>query len=162
MHWKPDGTFFEQALRIKLRETGTFKLMPKILALMAVQRQTAASRSANPWMRLQHGLVDGVPMVTPINPPSKSAHTPNFRVSLGHVALLGGVGVGGAFGVGVGGVFGVFGGGGGHGVAFLGGGGGGFGLGGVGQSHALERVKITRFITKKKAIDVVFLQAILL
>lgn len=119
-----------------------------MLALMAVQRQTAASRSANPWMREQHGVVEGVPMVTPINPPSKSAHTPNFRVSLGQVALLGGL-------------LGVFGGGG-HGTVGLGGGGGGFGLG-VGQEpQALERVKNTRFRTKKRAIDVVFLQAILL
>lgn len=120
---------------------GILRLIPNTFALSAVQRQTAASRSASPSMREQHGVFGGVPIVIPINPPSKSAHTPSFRVSLGQVALLGVVG------------------GGGHGVG-LGGGGGGFGLG-VGQlPHALERVKNTRFSTKKRAIDVVFLQAI--
>lgn len=120
---------------------GTLRLMPKTLALRAVQRQTAASRSVSPSMREQHGVFGGVPMVIPINPPSKSAHTPSFRVSFGQVAWLGLAG------------------GGGHGFAF-GGGGGGFGLG-VGQlPHALERVKKTRFSSKKRAMDDVFLQAI--
>jgi len=45
---KPFGTFLEQTLRSKLSEIGMLRLMPKILALMAVQRQTAASRSARP------------------------------------------------------------------------------------------------------------------
>ncbi|KAK6920301.1 Hydrophobic seed protein domain [Dillenia turbinata] len=43
----------------KLNATGTFKLMPKMLALMAVQRQTAASRSARPPSRLQQGAFAG-------------------------------------------------------------------------------------------------------
>ncbi|CAK9171124.1 unnamed protein product [Ilex paraguariensis] len=66
---------------------------------MAVQRQTAASRSARPPKRLQHGFFGGVPTTMLSNPRSKSAQTPNFRASLGHVPLFGfgfglGLGVG--------------------------------------------------------------------
>lgn len=75
-------------------------------------------------------------MVTPINPPSKLAHTPNFRVSLGQVPLLG-LGVGFGFGLGLG----------------L-----GFGPGHV--PHALERVKKRRFRTRNSTIDVFCLEAI--
>ncbi|EYU30298.1 hypothetical protein MIMGU_mgv1a017316mg [Erythranthe guttata] len=80
---KSFGTFLEQTLRSKLSERGTFRFIPRTFALMAVQRQTAASRSANPAMRLQHGVFGGVPIVRPINPPSKLVHTPSFRVSFG-------------------------------------------------------------------------------
>lgn len=78
--------------------------------------------------------------------PSKSAHTPNFRASLGQVCL-GGLGVGEY-------------GGGGH-----AGGGGGFGFGfggfGFGQSpHALTRVKKIRFRARKRARNVVALETI--
>ncbi|QCD81273.1 hypothetical protein DEO72_LG2g1598 [Vigna unguiculata] len=58
--------------------------MPKMLALRAVQRQTAASRSARPWMSSQHGVFGGFPSCTPIKP-NTSAHTPNLRVSAGQV-----------------------------------------------------------------------------
>lgn len=58
-----------------------------MLALMAVQRQRAASRSARPSMREQHGVFGGVPMLTLSKEPSKSAHTPNLRASLGQVPL---------------------------------------------------------------------------
>ena len=69
---------------------------------MAVHRQTAASRSARPLMRVQHGLVGGEPTST-LTKPSKSAHTPSFKVSFGHVALVGfGFGLGSGFGVGLG------------------------------------------------------------
>ena len=34
-----------------------------MLALTAVQRQTAASRSAKPWMSEQHGFTGGFPNV---------------------------------------------------------------------------------------------------
>nr|GEU51454.1 RNA-directed DNA polymerase, eukaryota [Tanacetum cinerariifolium] len=84
-----------ETLRSKLRETGTLRLIPKTLALMAVHRQTAASMSARPWIRVQHGLTGGEPSTTPSNPPSKSAHTPSFKMSLGQVAIPGfGVGAG--------------------------------------------------------------------
>ncbi|KAL3818205.1 hypothetical protein ACJIZ3_004110 [Penstemon smallii] len=73
----------------KVSESGTSRLMPKILALRAVQRQMAASRSAKPSMRVQHGVLGGVPMLILRRPLSKSAHTPSFRVSLGHDLLLG-------------------------------------------------------------------------
>lgn len=69
--------------------------MPKMLALMAVQRQTAASRSTRPSMRLQHGVFGGVPIVILRRPLSKSAQMPSFRVSLGHLPLLGVGGFGG-------------------------------------------------------------------
>ncbi|PWA90899.1 hypothetical protein CTI12_AA012750 [Artemisia annua] len=51
----------DQNLSKRLSETGTLRLMPKILAIMAVQRHTAASRSARPPMRVQHGVFGGVP-----------------------------------------------------------------------------------------------------
>lgn len=66
-----------------------------MLALIAVQRQTAASRSAKPWMRLQQGVFGGVPTTRCTKPLSKLAHTPSFRVSLGQVGLdVGGFGLG--------------------------------------------------------------------
>ena len=110
-------------------------MMPKTLALIAVQRQTAASRSARPWMREQHGVLGGVPTTAPISPPSKLAHTPNLRVSLGQVALAG-------LGLGVG--LGLF-----------------FDLGGLGQvPHAETMAKKRRLTKRKKATDAELLEAI--
>lgn len=63
--------------------------MPKMLALMAVQRQTAASRLARPWSKVQQGVTGGVPTTT-WTKPNKSAHTPSFRVSTGQLAFAGG------------------------------------------------------------------------
>lgn len=68
--------------------------MPRMLALSAVQRQTAASRSTKPSMRLQHGLTGGAPNVT-FNKLSALTQTPSFIVSFGHVWMAGGVGEGG-------------------------------------------------------------------
>ncbi|KAA3475848.1 transmembrane protein [Gossypium australe] len=85
-----EGTFFEQTLRSKLRETGMLRLMPKTLALIAVQRQTAASRSTRPSRREQHGITGGEPM-TGLTKPSTLAHTPNLRASLGHLPCEDGV-----------------------------------------------------------------------
>ncbi|WRX09789.1 hypothetical protein QQP08_002276 [Theobroma cacao] len=62
-----------------------------MLALMAVQRQTAASRSARPWMRGQQGVFGGVPTTSTL------AHTPNLRVSLGQEAAAGGLVDGGKY-----------------------------------------------------------------
>ncbi|GJW37323.1 hybrid signal transduction histidine kinase M [Tanacetum coccineum] len=105
--------------------------MPKILALMAVQRQTAASRSARPPRRVQHGVFGGVPTTRWTRSLSKLAHTPNLRVSFGQVAFGGCEGVGGlGFGDGGGGQD--FGGEGGGGQAFGGDGGGGQAFGGDG------------------------------
>ena len=111
-----------------------------MFALMAVQRQIAASRLARPWMRLQHGFFGGEPTTTLTNP-SKSAHTPNFRVSLGQVALGLGLGVGLGFGFGF-----------------------GLGLGlGVGQvPHAVTRAKKRRLSERKKVSDAELLEPILL
>ncbi|KAA3475847.1 transmembrane protein [Gossypium australe] len=92
-HWKPVGTFLEQTLRSKLRETGTLRLRPKTLALIAVQRQAAASRSTRPLRREQHGITGGEPTVT-LTKLSTLAHTPNLRESLGHLPRADGVGVG--------------------------------------------------------------------
>jgi hypothetical protein len=66
---------------------GRLRLMPKILALRAVQRHTAASRLARPSMREQHGVFGGLPSSTLIKP-NTSAHTPNLIVSLGQVGYL--------------------------------------------------------------------------
>ncbi|KAI3468922.1 hypothetical protein Pfo_025585 [Paulownia fortunei] len=63
--------------------------MPKTLALMAVQRQTAASRSAKPSMSVQHGVLGGVPTTRRTKSFSKLAQTPNLRVSLGHFPFEG-------------------------------------------------------------------------
>ncbi|KAL5727866.1 hypothetical protein ACHQM5_001011 [Ranunculus cassubicifolius] len=71
-----------------------------MLALIAVQRHTAASMSARPLRRLQQGVLEEVPITT--NPPSKSAQTPSFRVSIGQARPLDGVGVGLGLGAGVG------------------------------------------------------------
>jgi hypothetical protein len=61
-HLKPSGTFFPQALRSKLTATGTLSLTtPKTLALIAVHKHNAASRSARPLIRVQHSSLGGVP-----------------------------------------------------------------------------------------------------
>ncbi|KAL4326151.1 hypothetical protein GQ457_11G022810 [Hibiscus cannabinus] len=75
--------------------------MPKTLALIAVQRQAAASRSARPWRREQHGRTGGEPMVA-LTKPSTWAHTPSLRASLGHLPAGDGEGVGFGFGLGEG------------------------------------------------------------
>ncbi|KAA3475846.1 transmembrane protein [Gossypium australe] len=67
--------------------------MPKMLALIAVQRQAAASRSTRPLRREQHGITGGEPTVT-LTKLSTLAHTPNLRASLGHLPRADGVGVG--------------------------------------------------------------------
>ncbi|KAI9174967.1 hypothetical protein LWI28_025444 [Acer negundo] len=130
-HWKSRGTFFPQTFKSKLSEMGMLRLIPKMLALMAVQRQTAASRSRRPWMTLQHGVTGGEPMVTFSKEPSTSAHTPNLRASLGQEAEDG-VGVGFGFGFGFG--FGV-------------------GLGEGQDPQALTRVKKRMLTAKKRASD---------
>lgn len=80
-----------------------FKLIPRMLALSAVQRQAAASRSASPLMRVQHGFTGGFPRVMLSRPLSTLAQTPSLRESLGHFAVTGlGVGVGVGLGLGLG------------------------------------------------------------
>ncbi|CAN0908546.1 hypothetical protein LINGRAHAP2_LOCUS25341 [Linum grandiflorum] len=69
---------------------------------MAVQRQTAASRSTSPLIKLQQGLTGGFPILSFNNEPRTSAHTPNLRASIGHFPPPEGVGVGFGFGLGVG------------------------------------------------------------
>ncbi|CAN1185999.1 hypothetical protein LINPERHAP2_LOCUS37885 [Linum perenne] len=54
-HWKLGGTELPQTLSNKLSEIGMLRLIPRMLALMAVHRQTAASKSTSPSSRLQHG-----------------------------------------------------------------------------------------------------------
>lgn len=105
-HSKSLGIDFEHTFRSKVSESGTFKLMPKTLALMAVQRHAAASRSTKPSRREQHGVTGGDPTTT-LTKPSTLAHTPSFNASLGHAWLDGlgvgfGVGFGFGFGLGVG------------------------------------------------------------
>ncbi|KAK8481177.1 hypothetical protein V6N11_062810 [Hibiscus sabdariffa] len=76
------------------------RLSPKTLALSAVQRQTAASRSARPWISAQHGCTGGEPTTT-LTKLSTLAHTPSLRASLGHLPRADGVGVGVGFGFGL-------------------------------------------------------------
>ena len=79
---KPEGRCFPQALSNMLKERSMLRLIPNILASRAVQRQTAASRSARPLIRLQQGRVGGDPTTT-FTKPSKLAQTPKRRVSIG-------------------------------------------------------------------------------
>jgi hypothetical protein len=82
---------------------GTFKLIPSTLALSAVQRHSAASKSAKPWINAQHLLPEGgFPIITLTNP-KRSAQTPSFKVSLGHWPWDGGEVLGEGVGFGDGG-----------------------------------------------------------
>lgn len=63
-------------------------MIPSTLALMAVQRQSATSKSAKPPSRAQHLLDAGVPTLT-LTSPRRSTQTPSFSVSLGQCAGLG-------------------------------------------------------------------------
>ncbi|CAI9293482.1 unnamed protein product [Lactuca saligna] len=143
---------------------------------MAVQRQTAASRSAMPERREQHGVSDGLPMTMGRRLLRTLPHTPNLRVSIGQVALGGVEGVGGFEGVGgvggfmgVGGVEGFVGVGGFEGVGGFGGDVqwhpgdvGGFGGGGQPFGVLVEdtRVKKRRLIVRRKAVVAKALEAI--
>lgn len=84
-YWKHDGSFLPHVFNSQVRETEMFRLMPKVSALVAVQRHTAASTSAKPWVSEKQGNV-GEEATTTFTNPSKSAHTPTFRVSLGEDA----------------------------------------------------------------------------
>ena len=96
---KPGGQVLWHWLSRRTRSTGTLRLMtPRTLALMAVQRHTAASRSASPPRSGQHSSFAGTPILS-FSRFSTLAHTPSFSVSIGHVPPLvdgggGGVGVG--------------------------------------------------------------------
>ncbi|XP_017253768.1 uncharacterized protein LOC108223838 [Daucus carota subsp. sativus] len=68
--------------------TGKSMTVPITLALIALQRQTAASKSKRPSMILQHGIFGGLPISGPIVLPSMSPQTPSLRTSLGHAFLL--------------------------------------------------------------------------
>ncbi|KAL8501785.1 hypothetical protein ACS0TY_021052 [Phlomoides rotata] len=69
---------------------GTFKLMPSTLALRAVQRHAATSRSASPSRTAQHLSPDGGSPITTFTNPSRSAQTPSFNVSRGQKGFTGG------------------------------------------------------------------------
>lgn len=81
-----------QALRSNESERGMLRLLPKTLALRAVQRRKAASTSASPWIRLQQGVTGGLPMVASTRPRSNFAQTPSLRVSFGHFFPSSGLG----------------------------------------------------------------------
>jgi len=88
-------------------------LMLRILALMVVQRHTAASKSTSPASTGQHVCLALLPMPMCMRPPSTSTHAPSFRLSMGHVGCAGGGygttggGGGGGHGVSLGGFGGV-------------------------------------------------------
>ena len=119
-------------LTSKLSEMGMLRLMPRTLALMAVQRQAATSRSTSPSSKVQHGLTGGVPTTAPTAPPSSLAQTPSLRASLGQLPKEG-----------VAGVLGV-----------------GFGLGGEQDLLALTRTKKRRLMEMKRAADEDLLESI--
>lgn len=91
--------------------------MFRSLALIAVHKHKAASKSASPCSTGQHLSVAPEPMPMWIRPPNKSTHASSFRVLMGHVGALGGGGGHGTSGAG--------------GMTFGGGGGTTFGGGGV-------------------------------
>lgn len=103
LHWKPLGTLPPQKLTMRLRSMGMLRWMPRTLALMAVQRHTATSRSARPSMRGQQGSFGGAATVALISPFSTLAQTPSFSVSRGHLPPLPGPGVGVGLAQGLGG-----------------------------------------------------------
>lgn len=114
-HWKLAGTFLWHSLTSTSMAMGSTSLMSSTLALMVVQRQSAASRSATPDSSGQHFSLALAPTTACTSPLSASTHASSFSVFTGHLP------------VGVDGVDGVDGGGG-HGTG-VGGGGGGFGVG---------------------------------
>ena len=89
------------ALSNKLSEIGTLRLIPNTLALMAVQRQAATSKSTKPSSNVQH-LLDSWEPITTFTNPKTSAHTPSFKVSLGQEGFAGGPLGGGHLGGGIG------------------------------------------------------------
>lgn len=92
---KPFGTFLPQELMTRLMATGTLNFrMPNTLALIAVHKHNAASRSASPSKTAQQLLLGFVP-ITSWTSPSQSPQTPNLRVSFGHLAGFTGVVEGG-------------------------------------------------------------------
>ncbi|PHT39521.1 hypothetical protein CQW23_18375 [Capsicum baccatum] len=79
---KSEGGFIPHAFTMKLNEIGMSRLIPRIFAFKAVQRQTAASRSISPPSIEQQCVLGGFPINAPIIPFSKLAQIPNFRTSL--------------------------------------------------------------------------------
>ncbi|CAN7116587.1 unnamed protein product [Brassica rapa subsp. narinosa] len=97
----PRGVFLPQALRRRLRETGTLSLIPSTFAFKAVQRQAAASRSTKPLRSEQQGLTGGVPNSILRRSLRTLAQTPSLRVFLGQLPEEDGVGVGFGLGLGI-------------------------------------------------------------
>ena len=84
-HTKPSGTFFPHAFISKVRAIGILTLItPSTLALIAVHKHNAASRSARPAISVQHSLLGGVPITSWTNP-NQLPQTPNLSVSSGHL-----------------------------------------------------------------------------
>ena len=104
------------------------RLIFRSLALMVVQRHTAASKSTSPSRTGQQVCLVWSPIPIWISPPNKSTHASSFSVSMGHVPCFGGGGGHGVFGDGTTGAG--FTGGGGLGTGTYVGGGGGLDTGG--------------------------------
>jgi hypothetical protein len=119
-HWKLAGTFLWHSLTSTSMAMGMTRLRPSALALMAVQRQSAASRSATPCSSGQHFSLGLAPTTACTSPLSASTHASSFSVLSGHLPVGDGDGVYGGAGFGVDG-------GGGQGTSVGFGGGGGFG-----------------------------------
>ncbi|KAB1205158.1 hypothetical protein CJ030_MR7G022014 [Morella rubra] len=147
-HLNPDGGVLPQSTRTS-RAMGIMILTFRSLALIVVQRHTAASKSASPCSTGQHVSLALLPIPMCTRPLSKSTHAPSFRVPMVHVPWAGGVGDGtrggrgGGHGVSVGGGSGTTGGcgtigvGGGNVGGFGTGVGGGLGTTGVGGGYTM-------------------------
>ncbi|XBI13049.1 hypothetical protein VPH35_139840 [Triticum aestivum] len=84
---KSEAHFLPHWLRRRVRSVGTLSLMPRMLALMAVQRHTVVSRSASPPRSGQHCSFSGTPILS-FTRFSTSAHTPSFSVLIGQLPPL--------------------------------------------------------------------------
>ncbi|KAF8693348.1 hypothetical protein HU200_038737 [Digitaria exilis] len=76
---------------------GTLRLMPRMLALMAVQRHTAASKSTSPCSSGQHWLLPETGRLS-FSRFSTLAHTSSFNALIGHDPPPDGVGTTGGGG----------------------------------------------------------------
>lgn len=92
-HLNPSGVPLPQKLSTRLRLIGILRLIPRMFALIAVQRQTAASKSTSPSSSGQQGSLGGDPIFTSLIRFSTFAQTPNFSALTGHLLeeLEGGV-----------------------------------------------------------------------
>jgi hypothetical protein len=88
------GNILSAVIEQQAQRDRDIKIDAQNIGLMVVQRQTVASTSVSPWMRLQQGIFGGVPTTRYTKSFNRLAHTPSLRVSLGQAVGLGAAGSG--------------------------------------------------------------------